>query len=262
MYEECSVGIVNDVIYMAETDSTNNQAKELGSNGAVSGTLVVAGKQSAGRGRRGRSWLSADEDGVWMSILLRPDIKPEYASMLTLVAALAVADAVDIVLDGITKEKCLIKWPNDIIIGDRKLCGILTEMSAKPGCVDYVVIGIGINVNTKVFDDSVKDMATSLYIQCGKFIDKAEIIRSWSMSFEKYYGKFLEKCDLSQLVDEYNSRLVNIGKMVKVEVAGNIRTGKALGIDATGALRVEFEEGSVENITAGEVSVRGLYGYV
>lgn len=257
MYDECVGGIVHKVIHFEETDSTNNQAKCYGEGGEKSGVLFVADRQTGGRGRRGRSWLSLEDDGLWMSLLLRPDIKPECASMLTLVAAMAVAATI--------KKVCgqvgLIKWPNDIVLDGKKLCGILTEMSAKPGCVHYVVIGIGINVNAKVFDESIKNTATSLYMHTGKEYSKDELIKAFCQCFTMYYEKFLKTCDMSELMDEYNDMLVNAGRTVSIESLADKRTGKALGIDKTGALKVEFADG-VECVNAGEVSVRGIYGYV
>ncbi|MBQ4282314.1 MAG: biotin--[Lachnospira sp.] len=258
MYDGCVSGIVSDVIHFTETDSTNNQAKCYGLQGVSQGTLFIADRQTAGRGRRGRTWISGDADGLWMSLLIKPDIKPECASMLTLVTAMAVAETIR----KVTGISGLIKWPNDIVIGDRKVCGILTEMSAKPEAVDYIVIGVGINVNSKEFHESVKDMATSLYMCCGREVKKEDLVKTFCEEFTAYYEKFVVTCDMSELADEYNKLLVNAGRPVSVESPAGKRVGKALGIDVTGALLVEFEEGTVESITAGEVSVRGLYGYV
>ncbi len=273
MYCSDLSGIVKNVIYAVETDSTNNMAKNAAAQNAESGTLFVADRQTLGRGRRGRVWQSEDSEGLWMSLLIRPNIVPEYASMLTLVAAMAVADTIDEVCN--VKQhndeqynakhqfvSSYIKWPNDIVINGKKVCGILTEMSAKPGKVEYVVIGIGINVNTKVFEDSIKETATSLYMEYNTVFDKACIVSEFSKHFKHYYEEFLKTCDMSMLMKGYNERLVNVNKLVNVEQEGQKKTGKALGIDKNGALMVEFNGQNVEYITAGEVSVRGIYGYV
>lgn len=250
--------ICHKVIYFDETDSTNNQAKKAAENGAEHGTLVVAEVQDGGRGRRGRQWLSPRKSGIWMSLILRPEIAPYCASMLTLVAAMAVAKAIQ----QTTGENCSIKWPNDIVMNNKKICGILTEMSAEPDVVNYVVVGIGINVNTTVFDESIRDMASSLLVETKQQVKRSTLIEAFAEYFEQYYQRFLKTEDLSALVDEYNALLINAGRQVKISDAKETFTAKAIGIDHTGELLVEKEDGSMEKIIAGEVSVRGLYGYV
>ena len=152
-------GICQNIKYFDETDSTNNQAKLAAEKDAQDGTLFVAECQTGGRGRRGRTWVSPAGSGIWMSLLLRPHISPESASMLTLVLAVAMVEAIN---EEVKDAKCYVKWPNDIVLNSKKISGTLTEMSAEMDAIHYVVIGIGINVNTTDFDESIKDMATSI----------------------------------------------------------------------------------------------------
>lgn len=258
MFEGLKTGIVENIVHMEETDSTNNQAKAYGACGEPSGTLFIADRQSDGRGRRGRKWLSEETSGIWMSILLRPQISPDKASMLTLVAAMSVADTIE----SISGVHCEIKWPNDIVMNDRKVCGILTEMSATPGCIDYVVIGIGINLNTKEFAPDIEHMATSVALETGRVFGREQVINVWGKSFKRYYDTFLKTGDLSALCEEYNKMLINTGRLVKLVCQDGERLAEAVGIDDRGALIVKNTDGSISCITAGEVSVRGLYGYV
>lgn len=276
-----------DMVHFKRTDSTNNQAKLYAAKGCKDRTLFVADCQTNGKGRRGRNWLSDAGSGLCMSLLLRPNLKPENASMLTLVAALAVAEALeraafsleadiqeevtDLENKGDTDKSaagsntcfnCSIKWPNDIVVSGKKVCGILTEMGTDKGSIDYVVIGIGINVNIKQMPDSIRETATSLYLETGREYERADIIAEFVRAFEKYYKKFLKNCSLKGVLEDYNSKLINRKRQVRVIGAGGELMGEALGIDETGALSVRTNDGHIENIVAGEVSVRGLYGYV
>ena len=259
-----TTGIIREVVYYDETDSTNNEAKRAAErDNAADGTLYITESQTGGRGRRGRNWVSPAGSGIWMSLLLRPDISPVNASMLTIVAAMAVQEAIHKVLteDGHDAE-CRIKWPNDIVLNNRKISGTLTEMSAEMDSIHYVVIGIGINVNTTDFDESIKDMATSIYLGTGKKVKRSNIIAAFSHSFKKYYEAFLKTQDLTYIVDRYNELLINKGRTVKAIYANKELVGEALGINKDGELIIKTEDGCETAIRAGEVSVRGLYGYV
>ena len=195
-----------EILYFDSIDSTNTKAQELAEKGYPSGTLVVADKQIAGKGRRGRNWESPSGCGIFMTLMLKPDINPNNASMLTLVSALAVAKA----LADITGKDAKIKWPNDIVIDGRKVCGILTEMSAQFDYINNIVIGIGINVNNSSFPEEISATASSLrLLSGGKKYRRAEIIEKIMEYFEKYYSIFLETEDLSALVNEYDAMLVN-----------------------------------------------------
>lgn len=246
-----------EIFYFDAIDSTNTKAKELAEEGYPTGTLVVADRQSAGKGRRGRSWESPANSGIFMTLLLKPEINPSNASMLTLVAALAVARAIR----QVTGVEALIKWPNDIVMGGKKICGILTEMSAQFDYINHIVVGIGINVHNEEFPEEISNTASSLYLTCGKRYRRAEIIQSFLKHFEECYEIFLETEDLSQLLKEYDSILVNRGQKVKVLDPKEPFEGKAMGITKRGELVVDTWE-SRKLVSSGEVSVRGIYGYV
>lgn len=189
------------VVYYDETDSTNNQAKAAGEKGEVHGTLFVADRQTAGKGRRGRGWESPSGNSVSMTILLRPEIPPVKAPMLTLVMALAVADGIRDAL-GVDAG---IKWPNDIVLNKKKICGILTEMSTEIDYINYVVIGVGINVNQETFPDEIKETATSLKVETGKPVKRAGVIATVMERFEQYYEQFVQREDLSGIREAYEA---------------------------------------------------------
>ena len=244
------------VHFARETDSTNLWIKRLAKEGAPEGTLALAEFQSAGRGRLGRSWEVPEGTSVMMSILLRPKFEPQYAPMLTLVMGMAVAKAVKKFGFDVS-----IKWPNDVVVSHKKICGILTEMGVRDGKIDYAVIGVGINVNIKEFPEEMVDKATSLYLESGKEFDRSQIPGLVMEAFEKYYEKFAATCDLSGLKEEYESILANYNQPVRV-LAKEPYEGVARGITDGGELLVEKTDGTIVAVSAGEVSVRGLYSYV
>ena len=244
------------VHFARETDSTNLWIKRLAKEGAPEGTLALAEFQSAGRGRLGRSWEVPEGTSVMMSILLRPKFEPQYAPTLTLVMGMAVAKAVKKLGFDVS-----IKWPNDVVVSHKKICGILTEMGVRDGKIDYAVIGVGINVNIKEFPEEMVDKATSLYLESGKEFDRSQIPGLVMEAFEKYYEKFAATCDLSGLKEEYESILANYNQPVRV-LAKEPYEGVARGITDGGELLVEKTDGTIVAVSAGEVSVRGLYSYV
>lgn len=250
--------VAKEVLYFDTIDSTNIKAQELAEKGYQSGTLVVADKQESGKGRRGRSWVSPSGTGIFMTLMIKPDINPNNASMLTLVAALAVAKAIT----SVTGEEALIKWPNDIVINGKKVCGILTEMNAQFDYINHIVVGIGINVHNESFPEEISQMASSLMIEAGgKRFHRAQIIAETMSYFEQYYDIFLKTQDLSALVREYDELLVNRNKSVRVLDPKEPFDGKAMGITPKGELIVDTWE-SRKLVSSGEVSVRGIYGYV
>lgn len=244
------------VHFARETDSTNLWIKRLAKEGASEGTLALAEFQSAGRGRLGRSWEVPEGTSVMMSILLRPKFEPQYAPTLTLVMGMAVAKAVKNLGFDVS-----IKWPNDVVVSHKKICGILTEMGVRDGKIDYAVIGVGINVNIKEFPEEMADKATSLYLESGREFDRSQIPGLVMEAFEKYYEKFAATCDLSGLKEEYESILANYNQPVRV-LAKEPYEGVARGITDGGELLVEKTDGTIVAVSAGEVSVRGLYSYV
>lgn len=247
-----------EVYYYEEIDSTNTKARQLADQGAPHGTLVVADCQHTGRGRRGRVWESPKGKNIYMTLLLKPKFSPDKASMLTLVMALSVYQGLKETVDLDLK----IKWPNDLVCGNKKVVGILTEMSTEIDYINHVVIGTGVNVNLEALPDEIKDMATSLFLESGCIQKRSAIIASILKQFEKNYATYLETCDFSQLQEQYNQILINKDKEVQILGNQETYTAYALGINEKGELLVRKEDGSIDAIYAGEVSVRGLYGYV
>lgn len=246
-----------NLVYYDETDSTNTRAKTLAEQGAPSGTLVVADCQLSGKGRRGRSWVSPRFTDIYMTLILKPQIAPSCASMLTLTAAMAVSEGIK----EVTGLKTEIKWPNDLVYDGKKVCGILTEMSAELDCIHYVVVGIGSNVNSSEIANEIVNTATSLRIGLGSPVSRSALIAAVIRWFEFYYQKFLDREDLSLLMDEYNEKLVNLGREVRVLAPSGDFCAVSKGINKSGELLVELEDGTVQKVVSGEVSVRGIYGY-
>ena len=247
-----------EILYLDEVDSTNTAAKKAAENGAVHGTLVVSERQTGGKGRRGRAWDSPRGTGIFMTLILRPNMAPVHASMLTLVAALAVADGIR----ECTGAESLIKWPNDIVMSGKKVCGILTEMSADPDCINYVAVGIGINVNMEEFPEEIRGVAASIFTETGKKTKRSLLISAVMAAFERYYEVFMKTTDMSGLLEDYNGKLANCGRTVRVLNPAGEYSGTAIGIDREGELLVEMEDTTVRRVLSGEVSVRGIYGYV
>lgn len=261
------------VYFFACTDSTNVQAKLLAEEGAEHGSVVVADEQTAGRGRRGRGWDSPAGKNLYFTLLLRPDFAPDKASMLTLVMALAVAKGIERTFwhskaqEGNKSciQECLeigIKWPNDLVINGKKICGILTEMTLEQTRIKNVIIGVGINVEKQSFAAELVDKATALESECGQKLRKDKLLAEIMLAFEEYYEIFVKTCDLTGLQKEYNAYLVNCEKEVCVlDPKGEFR-GIARGINSAGELLVEKKDRTITAVYAGEVSVRGIYGYV
>lgn len=232
-----------NIRHMKVCTSTNEEAKL--HCDSPDGTLFIADTQTCGRGRLGRSWESEKGGGIYMSLLLKPDIPAEVAPQLTLVAGIAVCKALG---------NAKIKWPNDIIIGNKKVCGILTEMSHK-----NVICGIGINANTKKFPAEL-DFATSLYLERGRKVRKEKIVADVLNIFEILCNEFYEN-GFDPLLDEYKTLCENIGKDVRVIFENKEVTGVATDVSANGNLLVKTTDGEI-SVASGEVSVRGLYKYI
>ncbi|ACL74522.1 biotin--[acetyl-CoA-carboxylase] ligase [Ruminiclostridium cellulolyticum] len=251
--------IGSNIRYFEEIDSTNSYAKKIANEGCAHGTVVISEVQTMGRGRVGRQWQSDTAEGIWFSIVVRPDLEPENIQVITLAASVAVVEAI--------KETCGIicgiKWPNDIILNGRKLGGILTELSAEPGHVNYVVVGIGLNANQDLehFDYEIRQKAISLKMYAGKSISRANLLGSILTRFEKIYKSILlgENRDI---IDKWTAYSVTIGKEVKVAYKDMEYFGKALSVASDGRLIVECKDGVTREISAGEIQVRGLLGYI
>jgi len=251
----------NQIHWFASIDSTNTEAKRMAQAGAPHGTVLIADHQTAGRGRLGRSFLSPNGMGVYMSTLLRPRCKPENLMHLTCAAAVSACDAIEAAA-GFLPD---IKWTNDLVYQSRKLAGILTELSIDPqsGLVDYAIIGIGVNCcqNAGDFDPSIRDFAGSLSIFAKKSINRAHISACLIQAFQQMDAGLLE--DHTGIMENYRKQCITISKDVSILRAdGSVQHGQAVDIDDAGALIVRFEGGNVEAVNSGEVSVRGMYGYV
>ncbi len=260
--------IGQSLYYYDSIDSTNVQAKRLAEEGAPDGSLVVADQQTAGRGRRGRGWISPAGANLYFTLLLRPRIAPDKASMLTLVMAMAVARGIQSQMGdgrspGGQNASVGIKWPNDIVIMGRKACGILTELSlsVEQGTIDYLVIGVGINVKRQTFSEELQGHAIALEEVLDE-VSRSELLNAVLTAFEGYYEEFLATGDLTRLQKDYNELMVNLDQQVRVLDPKGEYEGIARGIRNTGELLVEIQGGETRAVYAGEVSVRGIYGYV
>ena len=252
----CSIG--STLICRERTDSTNPELCRARKAGAGHGTVAIAEEQTAGKGRRGRSWESEPGVNLYFSMLLLPQLEVKKASMLTLVTALAVTRAIREL--GLAAR---IKWPNDVVVAGRKACGILTELYFESDGHYYVIIGTGINVNQTVFPEEMCQSATSLRREAGdRIFDREALLARVLRLFEKDYKRFQSDGGFGGLRAEYETYLVNRNAHVRVEDPQGAWTGTALGIDENGELRVRRPDGNVETVYAGEVSVRGIYGYV
>lgn len=242
------------IYFYEETDTTNNRARELALEGAPEGTLVVAEKQTDGRGRRGKVWESPLGTGIWMSLVLRPQIMPAEASVLTLLCGLATAEAIK----AETGLSAGIKWPNDILINGKKAVGILTEMDCEMSEVHFVIPGIGINVNTASFPPEIADIATSLYLECGKTVSRRRLVHKVLERLEEHYETFLRTGSFTAMLEDYRKHCITLGKEVHV-LGREPFFAEALDITPEGELLVRrADNGKEEVVFSGEVSIRGV----
>lgn len=242
------------IYFYEETDTTNNRARELALEGAPEGTLVVAEKQTAGRGRRGKVWESPLGTGIWMSLVLRPQIAPAEASVLTLLCGLATAEAIE----AETGLSAGIKWPNDILINRKKAVGILTEMDCEMSEVHFVIPGIGINVNTASFPPEIAEIATSLYLECGKTVSRRRLVHKVLERLEEHYETFLRTGSFAAMLEDYRKHCITLGKEVHV-LGREPFFAEALDITPEGELLVRrADNGKEEVVFSGEVSIRGV----
>lgn len=250
----------DSVLWFDSIGSTNTLAKELAAQGAPQGTVLIADHQTGGRGRRGRSFHSPAGTGIYMSVILRPDCSPQELMHLTCAAAVALCDAVEVSC-GIRPG---IKWTNDLVIGKRKLAGILTELGLSPdGKVDYAIIGIGINCcqSESDFPKEIRSIAGSLHSVTGSAIDRAKVAATMIDALYRMNAVLLT--EKASILNRYRADCITIGKEISlVKADGSVRHGTAAGVDDNGALLVRFPDNSTEAVNSGEVSVRGMYGYV
>ncbi len=237
--------IGKEIKYFKETESTNIIAREI-ARSVKEGTVIIAESQTHGRGRMGRKWISP-EGGLWLSIILKPEIEPLHAPRITFLAGLAVAKTISSY--GLVAR---IKWPNDILIKGKKVSGILTEMEAGIDQIDYCIVGIGIdaNVDTELFPEEIRESSTSLKKELGKSINRVEFVQGLLERFEALYLRF--KSDgFSSILEEWRNISATIGEWVKVTTRTRIIYGEAIGVDGEGALILETDEGKLEKIIAG-----------
>lgn len=239
--------IGNKIIYFDRIDSTNNYAKELINKQTAEGTVVIAGIQTKGRGRKERQWLSP-EGGLWFSIVLYPGIPPYHGMLVTMTISASIANAIKKIV-GIEP---VIKWPNDLLINNKKVCGILTELNAEMDKINYCVVGIGINVNNKI-ENEIKDIATSLKIENkNNIIYKVELIKQILCEIDENY-KQLNSKNMKYIRDLWFSFSNIVGKKVSVKSEGNIFEGIVTDIDESGCLIVDTADGEVR-VVSGDVS--------
>lgn len=245
------------LICKEETDSTNTDVKQAALSGQEEGYTVLAEKQTAGKGRRGRVWTSPSGTNLYFSILLKPEIAVDKASMVTLLMGMAAAGAIESI--GLPAK---IKWPNDVVVNGKKVCGILTEMNFLDDGSYAVTVGTGINVNQEQFPEEIRKTATSLKLEKGAFLEREELLTEVLCRFWEVYSRFKKDGNFAELREEYEKLLVNRGRAVEVLDPKGAWRGIAEGINDTGELMVRHEDGRLEAVYAGEVSVRGIYGYV
>lgn len=247
------------MIFKDVIDSSNLECKRyIQEHPGCEGVVVFCEQQTAGRGRRGRTWVSPPGSGIYMSMIIQPDFPASKAPMMTLLAGMAVRRSIEEVY-GISPS---IKWPNDIILSDRKVCGILTEMTMEDMTISGVVIGIGINVNNNAFGEELKEVATSIAMETGtEQPDRAALAVKVLEWFEVYLNRFRETQDLSGVMEEYNAHCINTGKRVRVLLRDGEYEALARGIRPDGELEVKLDDGTITGVSSGEVTIRGVMGY-
>lgn len=243
----------HEICYQDSVDSTNNVAKTIANSGCANGFMVVAEEQGAGKGRLSRGWISPYAKGIWFSVVLKPPFLPQEASKCTLLAAVAVVKSVN-KLKGVNAA---IKWPNDVLLNGKKLVGILTEMNAEFGHINYVVIGTGVNTNGTPDDypPEVRDLAVSVADAVEEPFSRVELLADILKNMEDLYEMALEE-GFAPVLDEWRKCSCTIGQEVKVIAPDCTYFGKALDIDEEGLLIVQKDDGNIEKVVAGDVSIR------
>jgi BirA family biotin operon repressor/biotin-[acetyl-CoA-carboxylase] ligase len=236
--------------YFPEIDSTNSYARQLAEDGAGEGEIVIAEAQTRGRGRLGRNWISPPFVNLYFSVILRPRLAPAHAPQLTLMAAVAVADTVT----SFIHIAPAIKWPNDLLVGGRKLAGILTESSCDSERIEFVILGIGINLNypVELMPEDIRNRATSIASLTGSKVNREEFLRRLIHDLDRCYGEF-EESGFDAIAPRWEALFGLRGKRVRVEMTDQVIVGTAQGIDREGALILEDGQGERRRIVAGDV---------
>lgn len=250
----------SEILSFSSLESTNMMAKEKATDGCREGTVIIADEQTAGKGRMGRGWVSPTGKGIWMSIILKPSINPAKAPLITSMAAVAVIRAIQ----SISGLHSTIKWPNDILIDGKKVCGILTEMQGDMDSIHYVVVGIGLNVNLdeKDLQRELRDKATSLKIELGNSVHRVEIVQAILTELESIYLYYMETGDPSDIITSIRDNSATVGNRIRVIGVNTSIEGTAIDIGDDGALVVKLDDGQIKRVMSGDVSVRGMKGYV
>jgi BirA family biotin operon repressor/biotin-[acetyl-CoA-carboxylase] ligase len=235
-----------------QTTSTNDVIEKLARDGVREGVVVFAESQTSGRGRLGRKWISPERKGLWFSILLRPDLRPQEATQLTVASATALRRAIQ----GETGLSPEIKWPNDILAGGKKVAGILTELSAELDRVKHVILGVGVDVNQGAgeFPPELRKLATSLKIESGRAISRPELAAAILRELDSDYARICAG-KFTAIADEWEAHCATIGNEVTIQIGGRMIRGRAESLDDDGALLVRTEHGHLERITGGDVTL-------
>ncbi len=251
-----SIGLKTNLIgksiyHYDNPDSTNDRADSLAKRGEPEGTVVIAEAQSAGRGRMGRIWLSPRGKGIYLSVILRPSLSPTRTPFLTLCTAITVTEAIR----ACTGLEAFVKWPNDVLVSDMKVCGILTELSTEADRINYAIVGIGLNVNCEKSDFPTDLKATSLRLETGRDVSRLELTRSFLHLLDNNYALLL-RGEYSGIMEHWLRLSSTIGKRVKAETAsGKNWEGVATGLDEDGCLLLRLDNGMTQRITGGDVSL-------
>ena len=246
-----TTSFIGKEIYIFDTiDSTNNYARKIAKEGAGGGTVVLAESQTKGKGRLGRTWFSPSGVNIYLSVILKPQIPSTHITLLTFVSAIAVVKAIK---DAANLD-ANIKWPNDVLINNKKIAGILSEMDAKADAVRFAVIGIGINVNLDIKDIpfELKDKATSIKIESNSTIDRINLICRVLENLEEWYNLF-ERNGVNDIIKKWKRLAVTIGRDVKVQSGNSLIEGRAVDIDVNGALLIKDRNGVIQRVLSGDV---------
>ncbi|NLC71932.1 MAG: biotin--[acetyl-CoA-carboxylase] ligase [Desulfuromonadaceae bacterium] len=238
------------VVYLESTDSTNLQARRLAEQGAPEGTVVIADEQSGGRGRMGRNWVSPPGVNLYLSVVLRPRLAPQQAPQITLLSSLAVAEAVECCCGLIAG----VKWPNDVLLGGKKVAGLLGEIAATMSGVDFIILGIGLNVNMRIDQLPERPLypASSVAIEKGETVPRVPLAKRLLRLLDLHYGIFLEE-GFDPIRRRWQERCAMLGRRVEIDGGGGLLSGEAFGIDGEGALLLRLQGGRVERVLSGDI---------
>ena len=244
--------IGRDIHVFEQTTSTNDVIEKLARDGVKEGAVVFAESQTKGRGRLGRKWISPERKGLWFSVLLRPDLRPQETTQLTVASATALRRAIE----SETGLRSEIKWPNDIVIGGKKVAGILTELSAELDRVRHVILGIGVDVNLGAgeFPPELRKLATSLKIESGRAISRAELATAILRELDSDYARICGG-SFAAVADEWQEHCKTIGRQVTIQIGERRIRGRAESLDDDGALLLRTDHGRLERITGGDVTL-------